>query len=155
MPQFSRNEKILLRTLERRDLFEERFPIEPVEIDKGSIEETASDFHSVGEGSIASQRQGLVSSSSSMRHATSNIRPGTIRQGSSTSSQSHLATSQSKAGRLTPDTGYAAEQPKRPGGLPKDTHFFDTEARFKNITIPIRIPMTSFDEDVGEVSMSD
>ena len=155
MPQFTRNEKILLRTLERKDLFEERFPKEPVEIDKESIEETASDFHSVGEGSIVSHQQGLVSSSSSIRHASGDNRPGTIRQGSSTSSQRHLATPQSKHGRLTPDTGYAAEQPKRRGGLNQDTHFFDTEARFKKITVPIRIPMTSFDEDVGEVSAND
>lgn len=35
--------------------------------------------------------------------------------------------------------------------LPKDTHWFDTRVEFRNIKVPIRIPMTTFDEDVGEV----
>ena len=35
---------------------------------------------------------------------------------------------------------------------PRDTHFFETEGRFQNITLPFKIPMTAFIEDIGDVS---
>lgn len=35
--------------------------------------------------------------------------------------------------------------------MPKDTHWYETKVEFRNIKVPIRIPMTTFDEDVGEV----
>jgi hypothetical protein len=36
--------------------------------------------------------------------------------------------------------------------VPKDTHFFETQTFFENVKVPIRIPMTTFEEDVGDVS---
>lgn len=36
--------------------------------------------------------------------------------------------------------------------VPKDTHFFETRAYFQRVMVPIRIPMTTFEEDVGDVS---
>jgi hypothetical protein len=36
--------------------------------------------------------------------------------------------------------------------LPRDTHWFETKVEFRGIKVPIRIPMTTFAEDVGEVS---
>lgn len=36
-------------------------------------------------------------------------------------------------------------------GRPKDTHYFDTSASFQKISVPIRIPLTVFSEDVGDV----
>jgi hypothetical protein len=38
-------------------------------------------------------------------------------------------------------------------GLPRDTHWYETKVEFRGIKVPIRIPMTTFDEDVGEVSV--
>ncbi len=34
----------------------------------------------------------------------------------------------------------------------RDTHFFDTSANFKGLNIPIRIPLSTFEEEVGDVS---
>ena len=38
------------------------------------------------------------------------------------------------------------------GGPPKDTHFFDTVAEYSGLSIPIRIPLSIFPEEVGDVS---
>ncbi len=143
MPQLTRNERILMRTLERKNLFEEKFATtnETLEIFDGSSEE-----HSLEE-SNSSHHRNLGSSGSSTRPASAAI----VRHRSS-NSQVHLATPSSREGRLTPDRGYGAAQPKRRKGVPRDTHFFETEAKFKKIVVPIRIPLTVFDEDVGDVS---
>lgn len=37
--------------------------------------------------------------------------------------------------------------------LPRDTHWFETGVEFQGIKVPMRIPMTTFAEDVGEVSL--
>ena len=143
MPRLSRSERILLRCQERKDVFEEKFVQ-----DSGTREvfdDTGSEERSVEEGSVSSHQRGVDSSVSSTR------RPGMPRKGSSSNSQLHLATPPSKDGRLTPDAGHG-ETAKRRKGLPRDTHFYETEARFKKITVPIRIPLTVFDEDVGDVS---
>jgi len=145
MPRLSRSERILLRSLEQKDLLEEKYGGQ----DNGTKEvfdETGSEGHSVEEGSLSSHHRGIVSSASSDRG-----RSGTLRKGSNNSSL-HLATPPSRDGRFTPDPGHSGESIKRRKGVPRDTHFFETEARFKKITVPIRIPMTVFDEDVGDVS---
>ncbi|KAE8205096.1 hypothetical protein CF328_g691, partial [Tilletia controversa] len=36
---------------------------------------------------------------------------------------------------------------------PKDTHFYDTHITFRQICIPIRLPLTTFPEEVGEYSL--
>ena len=41
---------------------------------------------------------------------------------------------------------------KMGGGIPKDTHFFDTVAEYSGLSIPIRIPLSIFPEEVGDVS---
>lgn len=35
----------------------------------------------------------------------------------------------------------------------RDTHFFDTSANFKGLNIPIRIPLSTFEEEVGDYSL--
>jgi hypothetical protein len=45
-----------------------------------------------------------------------------------------------------------------PGRKPKDTHFFDTRVLFeepdKQTFVPIRLPLATFPEEVGDVSGS-
>ncbi len=152
MPQLSRSERILLRSFERKDLFEEKFgPQDPVNGTREVFDEAGSEAHS--DGSVYSHQRGPGSSSSSNWPSSAIVRSGALRQGSTSSSQLHLGTPPSREGRFTPDAGYAGESSMRRKGVPKDTHFFETEARFRKITVPIRIPMTVFDEDVGDVSV--
>ncbi|KAK4689547.1 hypothetical protein P7C73_g555, partial [Tremellales sp. Uapishka_1] len=136
MPKLSRAEKILLRCSERKDLFEEKF----------GVKEPAS-----GTREFFDDRASLAESGEDQRSRTSsNLARMMPRKGSASSSQLHVPTTPSREGRLTPDGLMVGEVLGRRKGLPRDTHFFETEARFKKITVPIRIPMTVFDEDVGD-----
>ncbi|WWD18449.1 hypothetical protein CI109_102901 [Kwoniella shandongensis] len=150
MPKLSRYERILLRSSERKDLFEEKFGIfDPSSGTKETFDETSEAGHSnpISEEGPRAIYKGHHKTSSSASGARM------VRKGSaSSSSQIHLATPPSREGRLTPDMGYGDAGRRK--GVPRDTHFFETEARFKKITVPIRIPMTVFDEDVGDVSSS-
>ncbi|WWC88583.1 uncharacterized protein L201_003495 [Kwoniella dendrophila CBS 6074] len=170
MPRLTRYERILLRSSERKDLLEEKFGLtEPLTGTEENFEEIASETgHIFLEGTQESLPRPASGSAMSNHRKTlsssSGIRMGMVRKGSSGStSQAHLATPPSKEGRLTPDTGtnYSYANPTiadqhnhtKRKGVPRDTHFFETEARFKKITVPIRIPMTVFDEDVGDYSI--
>lgn len=120
MPKLSREEKILLRQSDRKNLFESRFGLP-----EGAVDDASEASHSVeGHG-----RPPSTSSSS---------RPVLLRKGSSSSTATY--------------GGYLDSTPTR-RGVPRDTHFYETEAKFRKITVPIRIPMTVFDEDVGDYSI--
>ncbi|WVO14083.1 hypothetical protein L204_101711 [Cryptococcus depauperatus] len=154
MPRLSRNERILLRSSDRKDLFEEKFGL--LEVNSGTqerFEESSEGGHSSMEGASKSEETGhsaLKGHKKSMS-GSSSTRPGMMRKGSTTSSHFHLGTPSSSREGFIPDLGYSDEQRRK--GVPKDTHFFETEARFQKITVPIRIPMTIFEEDVGDYSL--
>ncbi|ORY28496.1 putative cell polarity protein [Naematelia encephala] len=115
MPHFSRDERILLRASDKKDLLEERFGLE-------------------------NEEDGIENLS------TEGKPPPLPRKGSTGSVQFNKP----QLGGYHSTTSDI--EPKRKG-VPRDTHFFETEARFKRITVPIRIPMTVFDEDVGDYSI--
>ena len=145
MPRFSRNERILLRTTDRKDMFEERFGLHAQEVlaDPATGSEATHD-------ESGGVNMGRLGSSSSSRGTSSAAGHEGLRKGSTGSSQAHaarLTTPPSREGRATPDIGDGRRK-----GVPRDTHFFETEAKFRRITVPIRIPTTAFDEDVGDVS---
>ena len=107
MPRLSRNETILLRSSERKDLLLERFRLGQ-------------------DPTLTTSRRRQESNDSSVIYSVSDR-----------------------------DRDHDRSEPSRGGGgLPKDTHWFDTKVEFRNIKVPIRIPMTTFDEDVGEVCRS-
>jgi hypothetical protein len=108
MPSFTRNEKILLRSSERKDLLVEKY-----------IEEINNLYQQDGEG-----RRTRQSSNSSMMHSVFE-----------------------KDRDRKKDVLEDAER-----SLPRDTHWYETKVEFRGIKVPIRIPMTTFAEDVGEVS---
>ncbi|WVQ65758.1 uncharacterized protein L199_003936 [Kwoniella botswanensis] len=174
MPRLTRYERILLRCSERKDLFEEKFGItEPLSGTKevfedlnsepghgtGSMSENGhgnEDLPRTGSGSGSGSASTPTSTSNHRKTLSSSSGVQMVRKGSSSSQQFHLATPPSREGRLTPDVGYGGVTTGNHGkrkGVPRDTHFFETEARFKKITVPIRIPMTVFDEDVGDYSL--
>jgi hypothetical protein len=49
-------------------------------------------------------------------------------------------------------SGLGTGMGRKSTGLPKDTHFFDTVAEYSGLSIPIRIPLSIFPEEVGDVS---
>lgn len=115
MPVLTREERILLRQSDRKDLLEYRY--------RTQDGDDASEAHESSIGHESRDRTASVSSG----------RPTMARKDSSSSSQIQLP------------------PPRR--GVPRDTHFFETEAKFRKITVPIRIPMTVFEEDVGDYSI--
>ncbi|ODN98332.1 hypothetical protein L198_03576 [Cryptococcus wingfieldii CBS 7118] len=150
MPRLSRNERILLRSSERKDLFEEKFGIaEPGSGTQETFEIGSSEDHSSGEGARSEELHAASMGHRKTLSSSSGIRM--TRKGSSQSSRMLGTPSSSREGGVTPDFGMG--EGGRRKGVPRDTHFFETEARFKKITVPIRIPMTIFDEDVGDYSI--
>ena len=144
MPRLSRSEKILLRNTDRKDLLEERFAQAWADAQDSSLgsglKEQFDDADDLEGGSMSSHHHGRSSLSSR------SSRPVGSRKMSTSSIQTPFATPPSKNGHLT-------ESLERRKGVPRDTHFFETEARFRKITVPIRIPMTVFEEDVGDYSI--
>lgn len=151
MPRLSRNERILLRSSEQKDLFEEKFGL--YELGSGTQEIFEEGGSEAGNGpteGMAKSEEGHTSTKGHRKTVSSSSSRKMVRQGSATSSHFHLRTPSSKEGRITPEFGYGEFGRRK--GVPRDTHFFETEARFNKITVPIRIPMTIFEEDVGDVS---
>jgi hypothetical protein len=109
MPTFTRNEKILLRSSERKDLLVEKYEDELSRLYSGE-----------GEGEGRRTRQ---SSASSVVHSV-----------------------------FEKDRERKERDPMMlEKSLPRDTHWFETKVEFIGVKVPIRIPMTTFAEDVGEV----
>lgn len=166
MPRLSRSERILLRQSERKDLFEDKFILPDPAYLAGTKEyfededqQAKSDEGSNGgvtDADLISINSHASRPQSHQRHTKQmsvssrmSARPEIgLRKGSGSSSQYRQTTPSSREGRYTPEAIIGQSRK----GIPRDTHFFETEARFKKITVPIRIPMTVFDEDVGDVS---
>ncbi|WVR06325.1 hypothetical protein IAU60_003356 [Kwoniella sp. DSM 27419] len=154
MPKLNRFERILLRSSERKDLLEDKFGLTEA---VGGVQEISDELP--GEAGSTSGAEGMRPGSSVGHRKTTSTSsaPRITRKGSSNSSQFHLATPPSKeAGLSSENTSTQAQllgDTAKRRGVPRDTHFFETEARFKKITVPIRIPMTVFDEDVGDYSL--
>lgn len=157
IPSLSRNERILLRQSDRKDLLEERFlsaQQEAPEYFEGASEAGTSleASSSVSQdrrdaGAAGSRSEARKSASESMR--TNQQVPSRKPSLASVDGLGYLTSpTGSGSGRLTPDGSSVR------GRVPRDTHFFETEARLRKITMPIRIPMTVFDEDIGDVSIA-
>jgi hypothetical protein len=109
MPTLSRNEKILLRSSERKDLLVEKYQDEL----------------------------------SRLYAATGGDEGRRTRQSSSSSAMPSVF-------EMDKQRKDSLQDPSE-RSLPRDTHWFETKVEFRGIKVPIRIPMTTFAEDVGEV----
>jgi len=108
MPSFTRNEKILLRSSEQKNLLVEKYE-----------EELNKLYQEDGEG-----RRTRQSSAGSVMHSV-----------------------------FEKDRDRRKDVEEVEKSLPRDTHWYETKVEFRGIKVPIRIPMTTFAEDVGEVSI--
>lgn len=163
-PSLSRHQRIILRASERKDLFEDKFGASHGSHEEESSQDEAaflSPSERLLEDEVTSNEADSISSP--VDHDNGTDRPTVTRHGS-TSSSSHMV---SDGGFGTgPDpfglaksnvisSAVLSSQRHRSTvarGSPKDTHFFDTTATFQKISVPIRIPLAVFDEDVGDVS---
>ena len=170
-PVFSRSEKLILRATDRRDLFQERFaPVDVVELPGSATEDakmqalrlddpvtpgtattstttatSATDSTGIvhnrtDSSSTASQEE---SKSLKKKQSSASLRPGLgTRRGSSAAT---LATDRRPSQPLI-------NQSTGKGG-PRDTHFYDATLDYRQVPIPIRIPLSLFPEEVGEYSL--
>ncbi len=163
-PSFSRAEKLVLRGSDRRDLFEERFvaaprtdteapglasaiPADTVETARSSPTATnpvdAPRHRKDSTSTIASETRSLRKKLS----AASLRQPLGARRGSSATSINGTAIGQDRRSNPYPSSPLPATS------RPRDTHFFDTVLTYSNVPLPIRVPLTTFPEEVGEYSL--
>lgn len=168
-PNFSRSERLVLRASERKDLFEERFaPSEqsPEAIGTNGIHSTADDWTSDAQSvhsTSYSSRKGSVGSQDELRKDRSRSRAGSTSDGRENTSNASLpalarqvSTSQISTS-LSLDNSRASTPANAMNGnairRPKDTHYYDTKIAFSNVSVPIRLPLTTFPEEVGDYSL--
>jgi hypothetical protein len=170
-PRLSFDERLLLRASERKDLFEEKFPeIEPGTAISGMASETAvddadraslrSNAADTSAETLASSRNGSVASSaddvtrewvrprSDSTHSAPNGAPDLMMR--RPSELGSTATSRA----ATPGPGLSSSlNGTGSSSRPRDTHFYDTRVFYNAISMPIRIPLATFPEEVGDYSL--
>ncbi|KAJ1018902.1 hypothetical protein NDA16_004705 [Ustilago loliicola] len=167
-PSFSRAEKLILRASDRRDLFEERFVAAPrneVDAAVAAMNGAASaaapttpseEIETSGVGGVEMTRRRTDSTSTFSSETKSlkkklsavSLRPALgARRGSSANSIAGVAGSQDRRSIPT------STSPLPGSAKPRDTHFFDTVLTYRSVPLPIRVPLTTFPEEVGEYSL--
>lgn len=128
MPRLSRAEKILMRQSDRKDLFKDRY-----EIASATARELETEAAFLADSGGLDALRPRPGSGSGLGSADM------LRKGSSSSSLT--APAPTAGGRLTPERK----------GM-RDTHFFEADVRFRRINVPMKIPISTFDEEIGDVS---
>lgn len=166
-PVFTRAEKLVLRASDRRDLFEERFVSAPrIDVETVApatpaiatpieeVEQVCSSPNGTGSVEMTRRRTDSTSSFSSetkslrKKLSAASLRPALgPRRGSSATSIAGQAGSQDRRSIPT------ATSPLPGSGKPRDTHSFDTVLTYRNVPLPVRVPLTVFPEEVGEYSL--
>lgn len=174
MPILSRDERIVLRTSERKDVFEEKFrslllsaaesptssrlPTSKLP-SSSSLAEIMDDSQEIIDGSDArsvSSGGGLSLDSGSLNRSTDNLTPRSRADTMTSASSGDGRLSQHSAGAggvgsLLPGNERSTT-PMPHAGRPKDTHYFETRITYTGIPLPIRIPLSTFPEEIGDVS---
>ncbi|EPQ26928.1 uncharacterized protein PFL1_05563 [Pseudozyma flocculosa PF-1] len=138
-PIFSRPEKLILRASDRRDLFQERFLAD--EDRDGQADEASSAVDRSRSRADSGSTLSEDARSLKKKHSASSLRPiqMSTRRGSSATSLVDRRPSQ--------------PSPLPGKGRPRDTHFYDTTLGYRQILLPIRVPLAIFPEEVGEYSL--
>lgn len=161
LPPLSLDERLVLRTTERKDMFEEKF--RDTEVNSSEIVSRSTSAHSlshIAQPSTEEVREILeedhrsISSSGSLSSIAS-------KEALSASMEDHQSWQRSKS--RTETVGSSEEwvgsrndnrssTPSAATGRPKDTHWYDTKISYCGIPLPIRIPLGTFPEEVGDAS---
>lgn len=177
IPSFTASEKLILRNTERKDLFEERFdsPSTPNADDSQTTYAVLSDTRSITSGSTAINPASrsvtpvafagpatAVNETSKEPSNASNQHlnlPSTFQNLPRSRVASDSSLNPPSSAGLSPHpmqrTGSSANSSSataRIRGL-RDTHFYDTEVNYNNIALPIRLPLSAFENEVGDYSL--
>ncbi len=160
MPAFTREEKLVLRACDRRDLWEERFS-DAQQKRLFSLNRVAQlqQEHGVG----AADEQGKTERA---RSEPKGDQPGELQRRSSDDSLDNSANQMPLSSPTSVenfDSGHSfsnsigasssSNSHISAKGKKKDTRFYSTLAYYNKLPIPIHIPLTLFPDEVGEYSM--
>ncbi|KAJ7785895.1 stabilization of polarity axis-domain-containing protein [Mycena metata] len=184
-PVLTRNEKMVMRSSERKDIFAERFthlapPHQGLSNGKGALHhhatQSAESFSSFEEGILmrkdkeepvvaAQQSTGQSSpSEASFSLGGSAVWVGDesgidVGSGEGEEDDSIISfvgtTAHMKDGLLRPSMINAPSyyDPQMRSGMAKDTHFYHTTVAYKDHQLPIKMPLATFPEEVGDYSL--
>lgn len=106
MPRLSRNERILLRSSEQKDLFEEKFGLYELGNETQEIfEEGSSEAGNSSAEGMSKSEEGQTFTRGHRKTMSSNSGRRMIRKGSATSPHFYLGTPSSREGRIRPNSG--------------------------------------------------
>lgn len=184
MPSLSLDERIILRTSERKDIFEEKFmafseasspfidgtlsssshlPLDRTPSSASFSRQSDSSTEVLDTLEQRSGSSGSISSLASTNKDTASYAGSTddLSAWNKNSARSRANTvtssedgskSQFGSSGLAPSTGgERSTTPALPIGRPKDTHWFDSKITYAGIPLPIRIPLATFPEEIGDV----
>lgn len=213
LPWLSRSERLILRTSDRKDLFDEKFPLAGVGT---AVSRSASVANSHGRSPSGQSFAAYSAASSNADHSdplrtapsveslASNARrggPSLSASGSfaptdSTGRDDHPGSHSPELSRVptlnsldgepsssasgpgsfgarysrrpsAPQQGHLPRSPSLsfsqtsptlasrdlgPDGKPKDTHFFETKVAYNGLSLPVKIPLSTFPAEIGDVS---
>jgi hypothetical protein len=131
-PSLSLDERMVLRCSERRDLFEEKFntaednPLSPSAMTTATISTEDRPSHlGVPGGDPDQQPRSRVASDNS--------------------NASVAGAARSNSGKLVTTNGAKSKSLR-------DTHYFETSVYYNDLSLPIRVPLYTFPDEVGDVS---
>lgn len=168
-PTLTRYEKLIMRSSERKDVFGEKFAERRVTPDnavrhtlithsnesRSSFEgktrsrtESLTSQHSVSEASFSLGGSAVwVGDESGLDNGHNQVPPPRGRRSTDASS----ASSHGVSGRREESAAAASYTNAQLQSMVKDTHFFPTSIAYKGHTLPIRMPLSTFPEEVGDV----
>jgi hypothetical protein len=176
LPLLSLDERLILRTSERKDMFEEKFA-DSASTTTTTTDGASSSIHlrrtpssqslsrSNGSTEVLDTFDHRSGSSGSISSLTSISKdPGTYdnstddlswrtRSRANTVNSSEDGRPQFAGIQLMPG-GERATTPAVPSGRPKDTHWFDSKIEYNGIQLPIRLPLATFPDEIGDVRPS-
>jgi hypothetical protein len=153
VPWLTRHEKLVMRFSERKDIFAEKFPpIVPRDAQLcnacGSSHGTTSTCDrppSTSRGSISSFEDGFLgdeTDSESRRKSQDASSASSHLYGKDTGQQVHATL-----------PGYCDNHAHFRTAITKDTHFYHTIVAYRDHHLPIKLPLSTFPEEVGDVRL--
>ena len=166
IPNFTREEKLILRGTDRRDLFDERF----IRVNQSTS--ASADFnHQALTGAAAQQQQAqpTLSTAGGGGAEEEEVMGGSTRsqvQGQGPTSDSRNAPRINTSVAHAPTSSNESNEPVTPASLSghslsaqsvrgkkKDTRFYSIMSHYNKLPIPLHIPLTLFPEEIGDYSM--
>lgn len=170
-PILTRHEKLIMRMSDRKDVFTEKFEELRAASDDASSRRTLVNHHNGSRFSVQDKTRTRADSSTSQTSASdtsfslggsavwvgdeSSIETAHInhvpQRGRSSTNASSGASSILSGRKAETATISGAQFEPMPRTGPKDTHVFPTSIVYKGHTLPVRVPLATFPEEVGDV----